>query len=257
MTFLKRIFLFFSLFALSACAHTISYPLDKASPISPQPSSPSTLKVNPFVDKRPLEEKRDEPYIDRAGLQYRMNNPKGYVEKEIERGITQMVAAHFKKAGLFKEVLLSDKFLESDATRAAGLSAASDEKTDLILQGDILHYVSYVEASPTREFTFGFISGFTFGIGGLLIALPVESSISKQTEVLVALQVEIVAGQTGESLFKNVIERSVNKDQRGLINPYTLADEALKDLVTQLVERLSHRPLVRSGEAVPVQEMSQ
>lgn len=257
MTLLKKLLLFFSLLALPACAHTISYPLDTTSKVSSQTTPSFTLKVNRFMDKRPAEEKRDEDYIDRADLKYRMNNPRGYSDKEIERGITQMVAVHLKKSGLFKEVSLSENTLESDFTRQAGLTAASDKQTDLVLQSDILHYVSYVEASPVREFTLGFISGFTLGIGGLLIALPVESSISKQTEIAVALQVEIVDGQTGESLFKNVIERSLNTSQRGLISPYTLADEALKDLVTQLVERLSNHSFVRGASAISVQEISQ
>lgn len=152
-------------------------------------------------------------------------------------GLAKAIAEHLEKSGLFAEVQAVKDW--TDSNRLKG-------KFDAILAVKVLYY----EGDKLWDKTVKNIGrAIPVSVGGLAgPTLDVAGSYKKALLLgYVTLEVKVLRADAGTTLWQGELKGKAEGEGRGSYSPYPppfeIADEALKEAVTTLVEKLKDAPL--------------
>jgi len=145
-------------------------------------------------------------------------------------GLAKAIAEHLEKSGLFAEVQAVKDW--TDSNRLKG-------KFDTILAVKVLYYEGDKLYDRTLQ---------NIGRGTRSLALEAAGSHKKALLMgFVTLEVKVLKADAGTTLWQGELKGKAEGEGRGSMSPYPppfeIADEALKDAVTTLVEKLMDAPL--------------
>lgn len=149
-------------------------------------------------------------------------------------GLAKAIADHLEKSGLFAEVQAVKDW--TDSNRLKG-------KLDAILAVKVLYY----EGDKLWDKTVKNIGrAMPASLGGL--GVDVAGSYKKALLLgYVTLEVKVLKADAGTTLWQGELKGKAEGEGRGSYSPYPppfeIADEALKEAVTLLVEKLMDAPL--------------
>jgi hypothetical protein len=146
------------------------------------------------------------------------------------QGLAKAIAEHLEKSGLFAEVQAVKDW--TDSNRLKG-------KFDAILAVKVLYYEGDKLYDRTVQ-----------NIGAATRSLALETAGSHKKALLmgfVTLEVKVLKADAGTTLWQGELRGKAEGVGRGSYSPYPppfeIADEALKEAVTTLVEKLKDAPL--------------
>jgi hypothetical protein len=149
-------------------------------------------------------------------------------------GLAKAIAEHLEKSGLFAEVQAVKDW--TDSNRLKG-------KFDAILAVKVLYY----EGDKLYDRT---VQNIGRAAPASLAGLAVEQAGTYKKALLlgyVTLEVKVLKADAGTTLWQGELKGKAEGEGRGSYSPYPppfeIADEALKEAMTTLVEKLKDAPL--------------
>ena len=205
--------------ALTGCSHSLKYKLTEQDRWK-GPTINQSVAVGAFVDNSVPETRKK---IEDSNDTWRTNYRTRYANTNLGPDVSRMIAAHLAHSGLFKTV-----------------TADTNSNADFILSGRISEYSSIGRINSAAETGQAVAAGF--GLIGALVGAA--STAGSETEIRVSVKLDDVklTGKSGDTYWKDSIGSTTNFtahfNNAAEAVVFTHADEALKAVVTEMIQRI-------------------
>lgn len=220
-----------ALLLLSGCAHTVEYDLKENEQIGSRKFN-KVVEVKKFADKIPYV-RSHVVMID--GQKWRTNPERGYTQGDLAYSLSDMIARHLDKTGMFRNVIYKGGFEETPT---------SPKEAQWMLTGVISEYSVMGKVNVEAE-TKATVAGF-FGTPGRVAGAIANSYEDTEIRIRITLSnVTLKDVRTGKILWRDTITgtRLSNADfeAAGAGPVYDPPDELLKEIVSELFRRMDKK----------------
>ncbi len=230
-----RLFIFLAPVLFSGCAHTVSYKLAESDRWAGAKID-GVVYVQPILDRTTntnTDWHFEEEYIGKEV--WRTNWRGGYSHTNLTSDVTSIITKHLVHSGIFQNV-----------------ASGTETNADYYLSGTLVVFETRARVNTKAENIQMVSAGF--GLIGALVGSASTSGMKSEIKTSVKLDELKLSDRHGQTLWHDSISVSnsvtVDFQEANSMTIFNRPDQALKDAVNELIQRLADSPLTNRVSSV-------